>query len=184
MSHYIIQKLTDFDFILHDEITLFGNIHSINEEIYHNMWIIDIDTNFAKKITLHDLSKFLTELLENRSRQVQKKYPGLKATFYLWYEAQTVQLRFNIISGKNSRPPFGGTFNRLNSPLPILKTFLDDLKRDPHPLSWENIEIIEPGNPGWDDDDDEENDEKYVLDVYVVTLPQNKFENTLQKLTF
>jgi hypothetical protein len=178
MSHYVIQKLIDFDFILNDEITLFGNTNSIKEEIYHNMWIIDIDNDFAKKITLPDLSKFLTELLENRSQQVQEKYPTLKATFYLWYDAQSVQLRFNILSGENIRPPFGCSINILESPLPILQTFLDDIQRDPHPLDFQNFKFLEPGDPGWDEFDEDEPEEdisKQTIDVYVTTLPQPTF---------
>lgn len=171
MSHHIIQKLTDFNFIFHDEIKLFGNTNSIQEEIYNNMWIIDIGNKFAKKITLQDLTNFLTNLVQNRSQQIQEKYPDLKATFYIWYDPQSVQLRFNIISGEKIRPPFGCSINILKSPLPILKTFLDNIQKDPHPLSWENITILNPGDPGFDDDDDDD-DNDWIQDVYVATLPQ------------
>ncbi len=169
MSHYSIQKLSDFDFILDDEIMLFGNIHSVDEEIYHNMWIIDIEQKFGKNFMLKDLTKIIENLLQNRSEQIQKKYPGIKATFYLWYDPQSVQLKFNILSGQEIQLPFGCKINVFNNFLPILKTFLDDIHSDSHPLDWKNFTILNPGDPGWDDDDDETSN--WIQDVYVTTLP-------------
>lgn len=171
MSHYHIQKLSDLDFILNDEIMLLGNTNNIDEEIYHNMWIIDIELEFGKQMKLQDLTKFIKNLLHNRSLQVQKKYPGARATFYLWYDPQSVQLKFNILSGEKITLPFGCTINIHNSPLSILKTFLDDIHSDPHPLSWESFTIINPGDPRWDDDDDNAGSLDWKQDVYVTTLP-------------
>jgi hypothetical protein len=107
-------------------------------------------------------------LLQNRSLQVQSKYPRARATFYLWYDPQSVQLKINILSGEKITLPFGCTINIQNSLLPILQTFLDDIHRNPHPLSWENMTILNPGDPGWDDEDDVID---WIQDVYVTTLP-------------
>lgn len=169
MSHYCIQKLSDLDFILNDEIMLFGNINSIDEEIYHNMWIIDIEREFCKKIALQDLTMFIKNLLQNRSLQVESKYPGAKATFYLWYDPQSIQFRFNILSGENITLPFGCKLNILNSYETILQKFLTEAQSEINALSWGNMKILNPGDPAWDDDEDDRID--WVQDVYVTTLP-------------
>lgn len=176
-----IKKLTDLEIIINDEITLFGNTTSIKEEIYHNMWRITFDNDFIKTITKKDLFIFLEKLLEERSLQILEKYPNLKATFYIWYDELAGQLRFNILSGDNVRPPFGCTLNILKSPMPILQKFLDDMQSEHPPLGWENLKIINPGDPGWDEDDNDDNNDK-IQNVYVITLPQPTFTNFIKKI--
>lgn len=184
MSTDVIKKISDLDHIINDTVTLFGRNDAIKEEIYHNMWSLGFDYDFVKKMTAQDLTFFLVRVLEQRSAQIAKNYPHLKATFYLWYEEQIEQLRFNVLSGENIRPPFGCTLNILNSPQPIFKKFLDDMQSEHPPLSWGNITILNPGDPGWDDfdDDDDEDNSNYIQDVFVMTLPKKDISSFIKNI--
>lgn len=174
MSHAGIQKLSDLRFIIDQDIILFDNIKFIQDETYHNMWTIDFDNDFVKSITMQEINEFLIQLLNNRSLQVSKKYPNIKATFYVWYDAQATQLRFNILSGENIALPFRCKTNILTTPLPIIQDFLKDAQAEIHPLDFQNFKILNPGDPGWDEfdnDDKEEDISNHIVNVFVITLP-------------
>jgi len=182
MSHHNIQKLSDLDFVINDTITLVGHNNAIEKEIYHNMWAIDFDNDFIKTITSQDLCVFLTQLLEQRSAQIAKNYPHLKATFYLWHDELAEQLRFNILSGANITLPFRCKTNFISTPVPIIQAFLKDAQAENHPLDFENFTFLNPGDPGWDefDDDDEEEDiSQQTITVYVITLPQKNISSII-----
>jgi hypothetical protein len=87
------------------------------------------------------------------------------ATFYLWFDQQSSQLCFNLLSSDNIELPFGCTVNIVESSDIILNKCINDIQN--LNATWDQIEIIEPGDPRWNDDDDPK---KYILDVYVTTL--------------
>jgi len=90
--------------------------------------------------------------------------PSQSATFYLWFDKQALQLRFNIVSGSNVSLPFGCKINRVHSPEFILKDFISTT----HEIAahGETIEFLEPG----EDLDDDNGQQEYTLDVYVEIL--------------
>lgn len=78
-----------------------------------------------------------------------------------------LQLRFNLLSGKDIALPFGCIANRVSSPDIIFKKYLDDarraVERGGHILFSDMKEIF-------GDDDDGEDEEVFVLDIYVTTI--------------
>jgi len=176
MSHTAIENWNELQELLEDPIFLSGNAFSVQEEIRNNMWAITFSEDFVKTIQVKDLEKFITQLLLNRSQQINNKFDAMPATFYLWFDEMAFQLRFNILSGNDITLPFGCTLNILNSPVPIFQKFLNEAQAEIHPLDFQNFTFLKPGDPGWDefdDDDDQEKDiSKQIIDVYVTTLPQ------------
>ncbi|MCX5923081.1 MAG: hypothetical protein NTU89_00790 [Candidatus Dependentiae bacterium] len=171
MSHAAIKNWDELQDLLEDPIFLSGNTFSTKEEISNNIWSITFDQDFVKTIQVKDLEKFISQLLSNRSEQINNKFNAIPATFYLWYDAQSVQLKFNILSGKNIKLPFGCKLNILNSPMPIFQKFLDEAQAEINPLDFQNFTFLNPGDPGFEEEEEDTID--WILDVYVTILPQS-----------
>ncbi len=157
MDHRTIKRLSD----LNEIIEAYIQPSDKNDIKYHNMWAITLDDDLILKIGINDLSKFLSELLDNRRMQLRQL--NLPAIFYFWFDLQALQLRFNILTGNDISLPFGCKVHRLNSPMPILEDYLttaQTVAREGDIVEYLDI-----------DDQDDENEKEYILDVYVKLLP-------------
>lgn len=167
MSHIVINTLADLQYVLQGSICITGDESCMQEEIYHNMCALTFSEDLILTIQIEDLQTFLADLLIQRNAQVCAQNPTTPATFYLWFDEQTLQLRFNLLSGADRALPFGCTVNQMDTPEPILQNFITTTRRVM--VEGDVIEYFEPGDEGFDDDADED-PKKYVLDVYAVTL--------------
>jgi hypothetical protein len=169
MSSALITQIIDLTFIIDAEIYLSGSPCGIKEETYNNLWELSFDEKLISKLSKEDLHHFFLLLLEKRTEQIAALSNELIATLYLWFDEQSNQLCFNILSGKDIKLPFHCTIHTVNSIDIIFDQCLENLC---HPaLNWNNLEIIEPGDPCWNDNDEEDFDpKKYILNVYVATL--------------
>lgn len=162
MSYIGIKKLKDLDKIIADDIYISGQKLLISEEVYNNMWAIDFSPRLKKKCTIQDLNNFLDRLIKRRTEQIFQLDIKVSAKFYIWFDEQAYQIRFNLISGIHKDLPFGCTQNIIDQPDSIFQRFLTD--------SIENM-VIEYLEPGQLDETDEEIDPKdYILDIYYVEL--------------
>lgn len=169
MNYININNYTNLLELLDINILITGDLNKQREELEYNTWEMTFDRDFIKTITLQNLQDFISKLINNRADQVAKANKS-PATFYLWYDEQSLNLCFDILSGNNIKLPFGCTLNVFKTPYPILEKFLKDAQSDTNYLSWENLTILNPGDPGFgEDDDDDEID--WIQDVYVTTLP-------------
>lgn len=166
MSNTLISKLNDFEFIINDDIYLSGSPLIVKEETYNNFWQISFDEKLLKKITVKDLNKFLETLLKKRSEQIAKMSNEFVATFYLWFDEQSAQLCFNLLSGEDIELPFACTVRLVDFADIVFNKCINEAQNPA--MGWDQIEIIEPGDPSWDDEDHDP--KKYILDVYVTTL--------------
>lgn len=167
-SYKNLQELINVD------ILITGDQKKQLKELYYNTWGMSFERNFIRTLSLLDIQNYLQQLINNRSMQVENANQG-SATFYLWYDEQSVCLCFNILSGENIQLPFRCKTNVLSSPLAIIQAFLKDAQAEIHPLDFQNFKFLEPGDPGWDEfdkDDEEEDISQHIVNVYVTTLPQ------------
>lgn len=170
MNYKEIKNTEDLQTVLNEKILITGNINQQKEELYFNTHELAFDQYFIRTLSITDLNDFLTKLLENRSAQVTQANKG-PATFYLWYDEQYLTLCFDVLSGDHIKLPFGFKLNIQKESFSILAKFYKDALDDNNYLNWENITIINPGDPEWDDNQDEDVS-NYILDVFVITLPQ------------
>ena len=134
------------------------------EEIAKNMWQISLNSELAKALTVEDLSAFLERVISNWKEQTRLIKSATSMLFYLWFDEQASQIRFNIISNRGTGLPFACETALINEYDDILKGFLEHPYHDGIPL--ENMMTI---------DFDYESKEKYYdkdcsLKVYCVTL--------------
>lgn len=165
MSSILVSELNDLQFIINDDIYLSGSSDGINEEIYNNFWQISFNEKFISKISVIELNNFLSQLLKKRLEQITEISNISVATFYLWFDEQSSQLCFNLLSGQDIELPFGCTICIVDSADIILDQCV---KSAQYPaIKIDQIKFLEPGDVGLNDD---ENHKKYVLNVWVTTL--------------
>jgi hypothetical protein len=122
-----VKSARDLEKLLYAKITLIDRDILTQKEIYQNFHGFDCSEIFIKDLTLNYLQTFVKKLVENRKQQVTALHHEPGAVFYLWYDEQTLQIRFNVLSGKNRPLPFASHKTEcLNSPDTILHRYLDD----------------------------------------------------------
>jgi len=163
MNHIIINKLSDLQNVLGESIYISGHQSLVEEETYNNMWALTFGDKLIKELEVEDLEKFLSELLKKRRLQLASIDAKAIATFYLWFDEQALQLRFNFISGENVVLPFGCKVNLLNSPEPIFNDLITTIRQVT--IEGDVVEFFDPSK-----DFDDEIEEEYVLDLYVKVL--------------
>ncbi len=157
--------------LLEESIFLSGKIYDEQKEMFANGWGIMVDDEFAKKIKADDIADFILELVKARSEQIRNITPTPHATLYFWIDKLSLQLCFNILSGKNRKLPFRCNVNFVDSPYPILYDFIK--------MAYDNalygnylgeIEFIEKDDPRYGQEM-EIDVTKRTLDVWKIALP-------------
>jgi hypothetical protein len=172
MNYLTIEKLQDLDQLLMMDIYLTGKEKNQQDELRYNTWEISFSNKLIEQLTLDDLKKFIDVLIKRRSDQVKELDISEGATFYMWFDAMSFHLCFDILSGRNIKLPFGCKVHVVKSYEVILKKFFKEAKiaaeQDCH-IPFENIKFLEPGDEGFGIEEDHEID--WTQDVYVTTLP-------------
>lgn len=158
MNYILIKKLSDLLALIDAPLFLLGQKSLIDEETYQNMWAISFSDKLIQKLTAEDLATFISQLLEKRTLQVSAMNQMTPVTFYLWFDKQALQLRFNIISGDIVALPFTCKFNLISSFQPILQDVIATGRIVA--TKGDLIQFIDF------DDVDDASEAEYVLDVY------------------
>lgn len=166
MNYIVIKTISDLQKILEAPILINNNTLGINEEIQQNMWIVEVDYLFAKDINLADLMNFFSTLLATRQFQLGKEKTLSKTLFYLWFDEQAMQLRFNFISINNATLPFECQLNKVNSAAIILENYLMAIHRNNS--EDDTIEFINQNFNVNDSEDD------YILNLYEEIISPNQ----------
>lgn len=118
-----------------------------------------IDSNLLESLSQKQFELFVAILVDEEKRQRVKTHKSLSATFYMWFDEQASQLRFNIVSGHVAQLPFGCIVEIVNFVEPIWQKLKDSCFNQG--ISWSELEFVE------DDEDDTEDEQEYTLQVYV-----------------
>lgn len=162
MNSIKILQLDQCEIIIKDLLHLSGNQ---SEEIYHNMWCITLEGSLIKNIKIEELKSFVEKLIKNREQQADSINCSKNILFYMWFDQQALQLRFNVLIGDETRLPFTCKLNLLNTYESILKSFVDTAQEVDQ--FGDDIQFLDRKDSNWDED---ENEEEYILDVFVKKL--------------
>lgn len=162
MNYIIVNKLSDLQSILRQPID--RDFTSANDHTYPNMWALTLSDDLISTIQLTTLTNFFMKLLEHQRQQLHTIDQEPTATFYLWFDEQALQLRFNIIPGIQQTLPFGCNIRKVLSLDLVLQQFLTTAHKIAK--TGEPIEFL-------DHDTDEYDDANYILDVYVFIIDQD-----------
>ena len=172
MTHITIASWRDFEKILKKKLT-FGESELIPSDFeYPNMWLLSFTPKFFKKLSENEIQDFFSKLINSRYKELSEKHFKAPVTFYVWFDQQALQLRFNFLQGKNVNLPFTCTTRIVDSIEPIIRNFFTTMK---DVLGGELY--FEVYYPSEDDDDDAYEIKNYVLDVYTqLLLPNSNYE--------
>lgn len=170
MNYTTIEKFSDFKEILDADILITGDPTKQREELEYNTWYLSFSVSFIKELTLSDIQAFIDDLIKNRKQQAIDINKG-PVTFYIWYDEQSLNLGFDILSGTNINLPFGCKLNVLNDFNSILNKVLADGDPENNPLNYKNFTFLEQEDPGWDEFDSDDDEVTWIQDVFVRTLP-------------
>jgi len=155
-------ELGQFKLIINGQLYLSGDL---SEEIYHNMWCISMEENFIESVNIQQLEHFVRSVIGNRAQQLKDINYDKNAVFYMWFDQQALQLRFNIITGDVKSLPFSCKVSLINSYQPILNNFINTIREVAE--CGDQVEFLDMQDENWDED---ENEEEYVLDVFAKEL--------------
>jgi hypothetical protein len=162
MNSIKIFKLDQCMSIIDDLLYLSGNQ---SEEIYHNMWCIALQGDLVKSVKFEHLQSFVSRLIENRKQQLKYIDFHKNVVFYMWFDEQALQLRFNILTGDKKKLPFGCRVQLVDSYDSILNSFISGIRNVAQ--YEEEIQFFDKNDSGWDDDEIEKD---YVLEVFAKNL--------------
>ncbi len=160
MNTITIKNVSDLEELFLEPICLSGEVY---EEIEKNAWHIMLaQESNLQDITIEALENFFNKLIQIKEKQLDNQ----QATLYVWFDAQSSQLCFNIISGIVTKLPFGAKLNKVPEVSSIIRDFLNLLHDNP--FSSENITFFDADDEDFDwDAYEEEFERNFVLDVYV-----------------
>lgn len=95
----------DLDKLITEPIFVGNGIVDFESERRENMLTISISFEIAKECKVSDFLVFFERLIENRKKQLEL-YFDRRMIFYVWFDEQAAQLRFNCISIEHKIPPF------------------------------------------------------------------------------
>jgi hypothetical protein len=159
MNVITISNFDQFSLIFDGLLCLSGEQ---SEEICQNMWCISLGEKFIENITLEKLENFIDQLIENRVQQLKSINFFEHAVFYMWFDQQALQLRFNIITGDGASLPFGCKLKLHSTSKFILTNLIVAVKRSA--CFGDDVEFLDS------EDDEDEDEEEYILDVFVKKL--------------
>ena len=154
--------LQELNEIVSDSLFIGENELDLQKEINNNEWCISANSELAKILTIEDLSVFIEQVILNRKEQVKTKKTVTNLLFYLWFDEQTSQIRFNIISDYGKGLPFGCKVIPMSDYTSIVKAFLEHPYHDGIPL--EDLVDVDF------DKGEELNIQDYSIEVYCVEL--------------
>ena len=159
MNVIAISNFDQFDLILNDSLCFSGGQ---SEEIYHNMWCIALEGELIESIIFRQLRYFADKLIENREQQLKDSNIHRNAVFYMWFDQQALQLRFNVIT--NDILPFECKVHQVPGYEVVLETFINTVREISH--HGDPVEFFDNGD--WEEEN--EHKEEYVLNVFAKRL--------------
>jgi len=150
----------DLKEILTDEIYMGDSITELNNEISNNLWLISMPQELCSVTDKKDFLDFFEAVIENRKEQVANPDKNHGMIFYLWFDSQACQLRFNLISDFHKKLPFGCKLEIIDNFDEIIDEFFNNKYHDGLPLG-NCVDTTE------ENDNKKEIDEsEYILKVY------------------
>lgn len=156
------EYIESLDEIVNDQIFITNQTNLLDEEISKNCWSISAEQVIIDQLSVKDLAEVIKLIKDNRTKQLSECELEIELIFYMWFDEQAAQLRFNLINSNHQELPFGAKVNFVNSEDAIIDEFLSDENHNGIPFSeLEEIKKYETGEYL-----DKQILEPFVLNVY------------------
>ena len=144
----------------------------ISEEVKHNCILISISSDDAKQTTTTDFVSFMNRVKANRKQQLQQSDVDINLIYYLWFDEQAGQLRFNFINSNHDKLPFGCKLVFVDSEKEIIDDFLNSNYLDGIP--WSEFKVVDKAKQENVAAVEEDNLEIFTLKVYKQMIYRNE----------
>jgi hypothetical protein len=113
-----------------DKLFITDSLDNIDEEIKNNCWSISISDEIANECTIEELKSFLKDVKADRRKQLRKANDQVGLIYYVWFDEQAGQLRFNFINAKHNKLPFRAPLTFVDKEEVILSNYLNRQQAD------------------------------------------------------
>ena len=136
----------DLEEIVVDPLFIGDSKDDIDQEILNNTWSISVSNELSIQLSVKDFIDFFGEVISNRNKQIKISNKGM--LFYVWFDWQAAQLRFNLISDYDSKLPLSCEIETIDNLEPIIEEFLSFPYHDGFPVEeiFEEDEGVEEDN--------------------------------------
>lgn len=141
-----IEFFQDLEEIVVDPLFIGDCEDDIDQEIVNNTWRISISNKLVTQSSIKDFIDFFGKVISNRRKQIKISNNHLGMLFYVWFDRQDAQLRFNLISDYDFKLPFGCDIEIIDNLEPIIEEFLSYPYHDGFPI--ENVSDEDEGIKG------------------------------------
>ena len=147
-----------------EELFLTNRTDLVNEECKHNCIWVSISFDIAKQTTTTDFISFMNRVKANRKQQIQQSSVDINLIYYIWFDDQAGQLRFNFINSNHDKLPFRCKLIFVDSEKEIIDDFLNSNYLEGIP--WNELKVIDKVD--WENiaAEEEENLKTFTLKVY------------------
>ncbi len=148
--------------IINDDLFITAETNRIDEEVSKNCWSISSSQEIIDQLSIEELENVIDRIKENRIAQIAKSDTNVGMIFYLWFDGQANQLRFNLINENHKHLPFKCKVEFEKDISSILYTFLKSSYHNGIPM--DELDEILPIEDASEDESAEMN--SYVLKVF------------------
>lgn len=110
--------------IVVDPLFIGESLQDLDEETTNNTWSISISKELATEILVEDFIDFFQRVMSNRREQIRSSNNRDGMLFYIWFDWQSAQIKFNLLSDYDTALPFGCEIEITNKLEPIIVEFL------------------------------------------------------------
>ena len=110
--------------IVVDPLFIGESLQDLDEETTNNTWSISISKELATEILVEDFIDFFQRVMSNRREQIRSSNNRDGMLFYIWFDWQSAQIKFNLLSDYDTALPFGCEIEITNKLEPIVVEFL------------------------------------------------------------
>jgi hypothetical protein len=110
--------------IVVDPLFISDSLQDLDEETANNTWSMSISKELAIEIVVKDFIDFFQRVMTNRREQIRGSNNQDGMLFYIWFDWQSAQIKFNLISDYDTALPFGCEIEITHKLEPIIEEFL------------------------------------------------------------
>ncbi|ALC88092.1 hypothetical protein AM499_04900 [Bacillus sp. FJAT-22090] len=110
--------------IVVDPLFISDSMQDIAEETANNTWSMSISKELATEIVMEDFIDFFRRVMTNRREQIRDSNNRDGMLFYIWFDRQSAQIKFSLISDYDTTLPFGCEIEIIHKLEPIIGEFL------------------------------------------------------------
>ncbi|MCZ8540801.1 hypothetical protein [Psychrobacillus psychrodurans] len=110
--------------IVVDSLFFGDSMQDIAEETANNTWSMSISKELATEIVVEDFMDFFRRVMTNRLEQIRCSNNPDGMLFYIWFDWQSAQIKFSLISDYDTNILFGCEIEVIHKLEPIIEEFL------------------------------------------------------------